>query len=267
MFAQVCFQGEHIDKKDFGQDKGLIGYPTSSFLDWKEVSVLEFLNGCVTGSKVPQIKGPTNQAIVQIITERNVNLTWRAIPASDEGEDGDEGEDVFLSKRGQPYMRTTGDIRVLYEMRPASMEAMTLAQFATQYMILKPSRETHRRLSYEKTVAEIDPATRVGPDSSDLIAGPSNRAAPLSMKLRNEKIMVKRSRGENAIPHFLYSGALNRYANRLLFSPWRELESLDLDQENIETATERQARLEMFPMGVFEYCQENSAVDGGDDLE
>ena len=56
------------------------------------------------------------------------------------------------------------------------------------------------------------------------------------------------------------------YANRLLFSPWRELESLDVKREEIETATERQARLELFPMGVFENCQEDS-VDSEDDLE
>ena len=163
-------------------------------------------------------------------------------------------------------MRTTGDIRVLYEMRPAAMEAMTLAQFATQYIVLMPNRETHRRLSYENIVAEIEPATKVGPDSADLIAGSSNRAAPLSMRLRNEQIMVKRSRGENAVPHFLYSGVLNRYANRLLFSPWRELESLDVDREDIETATERQARLELFPMGVFGNCPEDTDVDE-DNLE
>ena len=118
-----------------------------------------------------------------------------------------------------------------------------------------------------KTVAEIDPATRVGPDSSDMIAGPSNGVAPLSMKLRNEKIMVKRSRGENAVPHLLYSGALNRYANRLLFSPWRELESLDVDREDFETATERQARLELFPMGVFADLHEDIDIDGKEDLE
>ena len=164
-------------------------------------------------------------------------------------------------------MRTTGDIRVLYEMRPAAMEAMTLVQFATQYRVLWPSRETHFTMAYENTVAEIDPASRVGPDSSDLIAGTSNQAAPVSMRLRNEKIMVKRSRGENAVPLFLYSEALNRYANRLLFSPWRELESLDVEQEDIETATQRQARLELFPMGIFENCKEDSDVDGGNNLE
>ena len=273
MEADVYFQGEQIETDDFGQDEGLTGFPPSSFGKWKEVSVLQFLNGCIPGSKVPQIKGPSNQTIVQIITERNVNLTWRATPDGDQGEDGvgredvDQGEDVFFSKQGQPYMRTTGDIRVLYEMRPAAMEAMTLAQFATQYRVLMPSRETHRRSAYEKTVAEIDPATKVGPDSSELIAGTSDRAAPVSMRLRNEKIMVKRSRGENAVPYFLYSGAVNRYANRLLFSPWRELESLDVEREDIETARERQTRLELFPMGVFENCQEDSDVDDKGDLE
>ena len=142
------------------------------------------------------------------------------------------------------------------------MEAMTLAQFATQYVDIKPRTglcETQRRSAYENTVAEIDPVTRVGPDSSDLIAGTLNRAAPISMRLRNEKIMVKRTRGENAVPCLLYSGALNKYANRLLFSPWRELESLDVDREDIETATERQARLELFPMGVFGTCQEHDS--------
>ena len=147
------------------------------------------------------------------------------------------------------------------------MDAMTLAQFATQYRLLMPSREIHRRLSYENTMAEIDPTTKVGPGSTELIAGTLNTAAPISMRLRNEKIMVKRTRGENAVPHLLYSGALNRYANRLLFSPWRELESLDVDREDVETASERQTRLELFPMGVFQKCHEDRNVDSEDDLE
>ena len=61
------------------------------------MSVLEFLNGCVTGSKVPQIKGPTNQPIVQIITEKDPSLTWRAIPDVEQGE---EGEDVLWFQQG-----------------------------------------------------------------------------------------------------------------------------------------------------------------------
>ena len=86
------------------------------------------------------------------------------------------------------------------------------------------------------------------------------------MKLRNDKIMVKRSRGENAVPLFLHSGGLNRYANRVLFSPWREQESLNVDREEIETAEEEAVRLKLFPMGVFGNCPEDSDVDGKDDM-
>ena len=46
-----------------------------------------------------------------------------------------------------------------------------------------------------------------------------------------------------------------------------ELESLDVDREDIETATERQARLELFPMGVFANLQEDVDIGGEDDLE
>ena len=278
MSAEVCFHGEQIETGHFEQDGGLTGFLPSSFGKWKEVSVLEFLNGCIPGSKVPLLKGPTNQAIVQIIAERNVKLTWRAIPDGDQGEAGDGGgggdrrqedfdqdEDVFLSKQGRPYMRTTGDIRTLYEMRPESLESMTLAQFATQYRVLKP--EADRILTYENTVAEIEPATKKGPDSSDSIAGSPNIAAPLSMRLRNEKIMVKRSRGENAVPHLLHSGAVNKYANRLLFSPWRELESLNVTREDIETDREQEARLQIFPMSVFQICQEENDRESEDDSE
>ena len=273
MEAEINFQGEQIETGDFGQDEAPTGFIPSSFGKWREVSVLEFLNGCLPGSKVPRLKGPSNQPIVKIKTEKDVNQTFREIPDVEEGDDGDgqedvdRGEDVYLSKQGRPYMRITSDIRVLYEMRPPAMEAMTLVEFATRYIVLKPSRETHRRLSYENTVAEIDHATRVGPDSLDMIAGSPNTAAPVSMKLKNEKIMVKRSRGENAVPLLLHSGGLNRYANRLLFSPWRELETLDVDREEIETDTEQAVRLELFPMGVFGQCQEESDVDGEDVME
>ena len=46
---------------------------------------------------------------------------------------------------------------------------MSLAQLATEYRILKPSRETHFKRAYDKTVGEIDPTTGVGPDSSEMI--------------------------------------------------------------------------------------------------
>ena len=157
-------------------------------------------------------------------------------------------------------MRTNGDVRVLYELRPMVMKTKPLcfAQFATDFRILKPALETHRPLAYEKTVGEIDPATGVGPDSSESIAGSFTEAAPRSLKLANGKIMVKRC--SKAVPHLLYSGALNKYSSTLLFSPWKELESIRVDQEDIETAAQRQTRLELFPKSVFPVC--NTESDG-----
>ena len=261
MSAETYYQVQQIEAEDVSLDQGLKGLPFHFFQNWKEVSVLDFLNGCMPSSKVPQLKGTTDQPIAQIVSDRDESLTWRAIPGEEEGV---EGEEVFLNRDGQPYIRTAGDIRILYEMRPLApnTDSMCLAEFATDYRILEPSRETHRPLAYAKTVGEIDPETRVGPDSSGFIAGSLNRAAPKSMKLTNGKIMIKRSCG--AIPHLLYSGAVNRYSNTLLFSPWRELESIRVDQEDIETAAQKLTRLELFPRSVFQVCTDEGE---GDDLE
>ena len=170
----------------------------------------------------------------------------------------------ILSRDGEPFMRTTGDIRILYEFRPLVTDPMPLAQFACEYRILMPSQETHYKQAYDRTVGEIDPTTNVGPDSSGTIAGPVNRAAPTSMKLGNGKIMVKRSRGAVTAPHLLYSGALSKYSNTLLFGSWRELESLSVDQEDVETDAQRQIRLKLFPLSVFKICKDESDGDGDD---
>ena len=52
-----------------------------------------------------------------------------------------------------------------------------------------------------------------------------------------------------------------------MFCPWRELESLDVDREDFETARERQARLELFPMSVFAHLQEDIDFGDKDDLD
>ena len=103
--------------------------------------------------------------------------------------------------------------------------------------------------------------TKVGTDSSECIAGYPERAAPHSMRLKNGKIMVKRSRGAHAVPHLLFSGAVNRYSNTLLWSPWRELESIRVDQEDDETPTQKETRLSLFPLSKFQFCKENSDGD------
>ena len=270
MSAHVAFQREEIETQHFEDDKILKDFQPSAFGNWKEVSVLEFLNGCIPGSKVPLLKGPTSQSIVSIISERNDTHTWTKIQG-DVGEDGDRiedldwGEDVFFSQRNHPYIRSTSDVRVLYELRPDSMRDMSLAQFAVQYYVLWPSREDHRTTTYQQTVAAIDPVTKVGPDSSHLIAGsPIFSAAPVSMKLRNEKVMVKRKRDEDAVPQLLYSGALTKYANNVLFNPFTQRESIDATREEFETDNEKETRLELFPMGVFTKLEEEEEEEDGD---
>ena len=141
-------------------------------------------------------------------------------------------------------------------MRPMATDPMPLAQLACEYRILKPNQD---KKAYDRTLGEIDPTTNVGPDSSTTIAGDLNWA-PTSMKMRDGKILVKRS-DAGAVPLLLYSGALNRYSNTLLFSPWRELESIHVDHEDIETAAQRLARLELFPLSVFQICRDQSDGD------
>ena len=251
MTADVCFHGEEI-QEEFGLGQGLSGLPCHFLQNWKEISVLEFINGCMP-EKAPKVTGSASQVTVDIQAERNEDMAWR------QGHDGDTEEEVFLNKDNQPYIRTTGDFRIKYELRPKSLDVMSLAQMATEYRILKSKRETYRQRSYDKIKSEIDPITRVGPPSDGLIAGADNRAAPVSMKLMNNKIMVRRTRGANAVPLLLFSGALNRYSSRLLFQPWRELESIRVDQQDLETATQRRTRLQLFPMSVFPIC--NDTID------
>ena len=138
MSAETCYRPDQTEAGGVIFDQGLKGLPFHFFENWKEVSVLEFLNGCMPSSKAPQLRGPTSQAMVQIMSERNEKLTWRAAPGEEEG---DGGEEVFLSRDGKPYMRTTGDIRVLYELRPMVTDPMPLAQLACEYRILKQSCE------------------------------------------------------------------------------------------------------------------------------
>ena len=261
MTAEVCYSREQLEAEDVQVDHGLRGLPFHFFQNWKAVSVLEFLNGCMPSSKAPQLRGPTSQTMVPIISERNEDQTWRKAP---DGDEGDHGDEIFLNSRdGEPYMRTSGDIRVLYEERPdgPKTDPMSLGQLASQYRVLVPSQQDHHQEAYDKTLGEIDPVTNVGPDSSDCIAGQPERKAPHSMRLKNGKIMVKRRRGGDAVPHLLFSGAVNKYSNILLWSAWRERESIRVDQEEIETATQREIRLKLFPLSVFPVCKDDSDDD------
>ena len=245
MSAEVCYNSDEIVGEHVGLAAGL---PFHFHQNWKEISVLEFLNGTMP-NKAPKLKAQTNQPIVQIIVERNESQRWRGARDQDE-----EGE-IFLNRDGRPYVRTNSDIRVAYEGRPDAADSMCLLQFATQYRVLEQSQERHYREAYEKTVAEIDPFSNVGPNSSESIAGNFNRMAPNSMRLRHGTVMVKR-KGVNAVPHLLYSGAVNRFSNMLLLQPWRELETIQCGQGDLESDQQRQTRLDLFPMCDFKVCHE-----------
>ena len=254
MSAEVCFNSEEIVREHVGLAEGSTGLPFFLIENWREISVLEFLNGTMP-SKAPKLKAQKSQPLVEIIVERNENLRWRE--AQDQHEEGE----VFLNRDGKPYQRTSGDVRVQYEGRPDATESMCLLQFASQYRVIKQNREKKREEAYERTVGEIDPLSNVGPDSPDFIAGDHNRMAPSSMRLRNGKIMVKRE-GVNAVLHLLYSGAGNRYANMLLLEPWRELEAIRCVQGELESGRQRQRRLDVFPMSEFKECKDDDEDEG-----
>ena len=252
MGTDICLHSEHLEAEESLISEDLARY-SLNITGWREISVLEFLSGCLPRSRVTPAQGPTSEVLAPIISERDESLTRKEA----EDEDNERKRGCILSRDGQPYMRTSGDIRVLYEARPAAMEPMPLGMFACKFRILKPSHESHAQKAYQKVLDEINPVTKVGSDSSDSIPGTSGRTAPRSMMLRNGKVMVKRSKGAEAVPRLLPNEVLSKYSSILLWNPWRELESIRVNQEEMETAQQRQTRLDLFPLSVFNFCHDN----------
>ena len=252
MEAEVCYLGEDICWQE--ENRPLLSLrelPGHFVLNWIQTSYFEFINNAMP-SRGPKLTNVTSQPIVPVLAERNEKLTWRDAPEVEE--EGDEQYEIFVNQRGQRVIRTTSDVRVLYEGRPEAANEMCLAQFASQYRLLKDSQQSRR--AYDKIVAEVDPDTGLGPDSADDIAGETGKLAPTSMKLRNSKYMVKRSRGDAALD-LQFSAAVNKYINILLFTPWRELEGIRVRQEEpVETVRQRMRRLALFPLSKFETCRE-----------
>ena len=241
MSAELCFLGEHIkeEEHELSEDiSSIVPDPEN----WTEVSILEFLNGCLPRSKVAPAEGPTSQPVVQIITSKDQNLTWRN--ASDNDHQNDE--EVFANAEGQFYVRTNSDMRKLYEGRPPVAKEMRLGQFASEYRLLSESDH-----GYEKTKNSIDNETKVGPDTRDSIVGAAGGYAPQSIMVKGEKVLKRRESGSKAVLHFLYSGVLDRYGNQLLWTPWDQLENVSGNQVENETPTQSRVRLSLFPMSVF----------------
>ena len=252
MDAEVCYLGEEISKQEELKSMcSLSGLPTHFRLNWTERSFLEFINATMP-RKGPKLTNATSQSMAPIVTERNDKIAWRDAPDMEEDDDHYE---IFVNQRGQRYIRADNDLRVLYERRPDGVEMMCLAQFATQYRPLKKGQQSKK--FYDRTVAEVDPDTGLGPESSKEIAGEPGKPAPRSMKLKNSKYMVKRSMGD-AVPDLRFSAAVNKYSNILLFTPWRELECIQVhEEEPVETDAQRRRRLALFPLSKFDICRED----------
>ena len=242
MSAEVCFRGEHI-KEEVNVISEDIARIVPDAENWREISVLQFVNGCLPRSKVSPAVGPTSQRTVQIVTSKDENLTWKKASENDNQTD----EEVFLNDENCQYVRTDSDIRKLYEGRPLAVREMRLGQLASEYRLI--TRGDH---GYEKTKSLIDSESKVGPSTTDAIVGTENSLAPQSIMVKGEKFLKRRENPEaNAVPHLLYSGTLDSYGNQLLWTPWDELETVNGGEDENETQTQKRVRLAMFPMSVF----------------
>ena len=188
--------------------------------------------------------------IVPIVTSKDHKLTWRKAVDCD----NHSGDHIFQNEGSEiSYVRTNTDVRVLYEKRPKTerMDEMCLLQFASEYIILQPSR-----FGFEKATSSIAEDTQVGADSQSLVAG-TDFAAPETMKLEDGKVMKRRQDGK-AVPLLLHTGTVSRYGFRLLLSPWRKLEEVTGAEEEEETEDQRKRRLEIFPYSVIPYAEDDS---------
>lgn len=212
---------------------------------WREISILEFIHSCLPDTcKASGLKG---QSIVPVITSRDSDLKWREAVDSDRL----KGEEIFTSSAEKEYVRTDGDIRKLYEARPAAMEHMTLGQFASEYILLYPSWH-----GYEAAKSTIDEHSKIGPNSDQLIAGSRDLWAPQTMMLLNGGIMKRRN--ENAALCLSNRGKMTKYATMLLWTPWTVQGSVNGEHHENETEEQKQRRLGVFPASVVHMCEDDS---------
>ena len=127
--AEICFLGEYIKEEEYELSDD-ISRIISDPENWREISILEFMNGCLPRSKVAPADGPTSQPVVQIITSKDQKLTWRNAGDNDHQND----EEVFANAEDRFYVRTNSDMRKLYEGRPPVARGMSLGQFASEYV-------------------------------------------------------------------------------------------------------------------------------------
>ena len=213
--------------------------------DWMEVSLVEFINGCLPDDHC--LTEQRSQPITHVITSKDRKLTWKRA----EDRDDERGEVLFSNQaeegeeEDRKYVRTKFDVRILYEMTPARLTNMVIGFFASNYRRIKPSGN-----GFQAAKDRIDPSTGLGPDSFDRVVGDEHLMTPQCMQLTNEDVMLKRS-GKNTVLHLLFDGQARRHGNQLLWSPWQFLEEIR-DQDQDESEEQKRRRLEVFPMSKEE---------------
>ena len=199
---------------------------------WTEVNIMEFLYSVIIKRNSDLVSSGT----VNVIASPDLELCFQASTERDEEED-----DIFTNRRNETYIVSNGDLGKLYSKRPGGAEAMTFAEFVTEYYMDKWGNH-----------AIIDQETGLGGESEDYIVG-GRTLAPLSMQLTNRKVMKKRTRADknNPVPLLMPTNTLDDYGERILFKPWRSKEELLIGISEMEKSRCRQVRLQLFPMGVF----------------
>ena len=77
------------------------------------------------------------------------------------------------------------------------------------------------------------------------------------MMMENGRIMVRRPQETKAIVQLLHNGTTSKYANCLLWTPWKILEDIQPIQDEEETDDQKKARLSIFPLSVFPCIEED----------
>ena len=218
--------------------------------NWREVSILEYVNGQLPEDD--QLVGPRSQRLVKVITRKEDKVTWR----ESKDHDNQAGDDIFVNveeendndddeDQRKGYVRSKNDVRRLYEARPDKMKGMRLGQLAAEYREVQAGGH-----GLESALGNIDLQTGVGPDSDARVIGEDNLAAPKCMRLSNGTVMQRRV-GKPAVLHLLYSGAPGRFGHELLWHPWQFLEDVRGNQSDEESVQQKNSRLAIFPLSVY----------------
>ena len=227
--ARIAMTAEHLQ----GEETDYLGEVRAGFIAssaWMQISILKFLHQVSTAN----YEEPVSEATITLLSSQGEELSFKESDERDE-----ERDQVFRNSKNESYIIINGDLRKLYAMRPAAVEGMPFAFFATRY---------YRKYPNQRSI--IDPESDVGGESGELVTGGVSMA-PLFLKLSNSIIMKKRADGSHLVPLLRPSQCLDDYGERLLFKPWRRSEELIHDSSEEEKVQLRQYRLDLFPLGVF----------------